>query len=157
LSFFLPSRLIDFEYFETNSDEGYPEEAKPYQRDMDFAFFAVNFGYSKIDYEALTPREAAFIYKAWENKIVSDTTHLRNAVLNAVTNALRKKGKKFSDLWQKKARKVNQEVVNENLEIMKQIEEKEGKAWVEKLYKANGFNGPIVKRKGGEAYGKLSN
>jgi len=124
---------------------------------MAFAFFAVNFGYTKADYEALTPRDMAFIYKAWENKIVSDTTHLRNAVLNAVSNALRKKGSKFRDLWQKKAKKVNQEMVDENLEIMKQVEEKEGKTWVEKLYKANGLSSLKIKKEGGEDNGKLSN
>jgi len=124
---------------------------------MAFAFFAVNFGYTKADYGALTPRDMAFIYKAWENKIVSDTTHLRNAVLNAVSNALRKKGSKFRDLWQKKAKKVNQEMVDENLEIMKQVEEKEGKTWVEILYKANGLSSPKIKKEGGEDNGELSN
>lgn len=117
---------------------------------MDFAFFAVNFGYSKADYEALTPSEVAFIYKAWENKIVSDTTHLRNAVFNAVANVMRKKGKKFQELWKKKAQKIDKEAVKNNMEAIHEIEEKEGKSWIDKIYKANGFQ---MKKKGGEKNG----
>ena len=51
--------------------------AKPYLEDMDFAFFVVNFGYTKKDYLALTPREKAFIYKAYENKTISTSTMIR--------------------------------------------------------------------------------
>ena len=72
---------------------------------MDFAFFAVNFHYSKADYMALTPAEKAFIYKAWEDKTVSDTTLIRDAVLNAVSNALRKKKRKERHDWRKRKQK----------------------------------------------------
>ena len=47
------------------------EMAKPYKDDMDFAFFAVNFGYTKRDYAELAERDKLFIYKAYENKVVS--------------------------------------------------------------------------------------
>lgn len=118
--------------------------AKDYQKEIDFAFFAVNFGYSKTDYEVLTLKEKAFIYKAWEEKIVSDSTTLRNAVLNAVNNALRKKGKKFIHLWKKKQKRANKDIITNNLKIVRELEARDGKKWVDAVYKANGM------KRGGE-------
>ena len=112
---------------------------------MDFAFFAVNLGYSKNDYYDLTPREAAFIRKKWEEKIVSDSTLLRNAVLNAVSNALRKKNARFRDLWKRLARPADKEKARDDIKVVLEIEEKEGKGWVDRVYKAAG-----LKRKGGK-------
>ena len=111
---------------------------------MDFAFFAVNLGYSKSDYYDLTPREAAFIRKKWEEKTVSDSTLLRNAVLNAVSNALRKKNARFRDLWKRLARPADKEKARDDIKAVLEIEEKEGKGWVDRVYKAAG-----LKRKGG--------
>lgn len=146
MPFFIPSQLIEFEYFSGNPDNEYSKLAKPYQRDIDFAFFAVNFGYSKADYQALTLREKMFIYKAWENKTVSETTHIRNAVQNAVANALRKKGKKAVELWKKKRQHTaNLEVIETNLDVVAQVEAKEGKSWVDRIYEANG-----KKKRGGK-------
>lgn len=55
MPFFLPRRLIEFEYFSSDeADQEYMEIAEPYQKDIDFAFFVVNFGYSRSDYDALT-------------------------------------------------------------------------------------------------------
>lgn len=48
-----------------------------------FAFFVVNFQMSKHDFEELTEVEKNFIMKEWENKVVFESTMLRNAVLNA--------------------------------------------------------------------------
>lgn len=112
---------------------------------MDFAFFAVNFHYSRSDYNALTPTEKAFIYKAWEDKTVSDSTLMRDAVLNAVSNALRKKHSSFKKLWKKLQRKADKEKARDDMKIAAEIEEKEGKSWVDKVYKAAG-----MKRKGGK-------
>lgn len=140
LPFFLPSRLVDFEYFEQDTpDEGYNKEAKDYETEIDFAFFVVNFGYTKADYEALTPREKIFIYKAWENKIVSDSSYMRNAFLNGYLNARRKRGKKFVDLWKKKQKRLNKEVAKENLTVIMGIEDQEGKSWVDFIYQKNGL------------------
>lgn len=113
---------------------------------MDFAFFAVNFGYTKRDYGDLTPREAAFIRKAWESKQVSDSTLIRNAVLNAVSNALRKKNSRFRELWKKLSKPVDKDMAESNLKTVMEIEEKEGKSWIDRIYKANG----IKRRKGGK-------
>lgn len=113
--------------------------AKPYQKDIDFAFFVVRFGYSKKDYQDLTPREAAFIRKAWEDKVVSESTMIRNAVLNAVGNALRKKNSRFRDLWKKLSKPVDKELESEHIRTVHEIEAKEGKSWIDRILKANGI------------------
>lgn len=118
--------------------------AEPYRNVMDFAFFAVNFGYSRRDYDSLTPTEKAFIYKAWEDKTVSESTVLRDAVLNAVSNALRKKNARFRKLWRKAQEPIDKEMARENLNTVQEIEEKEGKSWVDRILRANG-----IRRKGG--------
>lgn len=152
MSFFLPGRLIEYEYFSCESDPEYSKLAKPYQKEIDFAFFAVNFGYSKSDYEELTPKEKAFIYKAWEEKIVSDSYQIYNAVFTATYNCNRKKGKRALKLWKKaKVRKADMETVHNNLAIIKEVDRKEGTSWVDKIYRANGL--PLPKKKGGKANG----
>jgi hypothetical protein len=135
----VPNTLIDFEYFGGNPPTKKEQEiAKPYQKEIDFAFFAVNFGYSKADYEAITLKEKAFIYKAWENKTISDSYLLYNAVFTAVYNANRPKRKKPLKLWKKRGQRiVDMETVNENLKIVKQIDQQEGDSWVRKVYQAN--------------------
>lgn len=139
MPFFLPRRLVDFEYLKGEPDPEYEKLAEPYQNDMDFAFFAVNLGYSKSDYYELTPREAAFIRKKWEEKTVSESTLLRNSVLNAVSNALRKKNSRFHELWKKLGRPIDKEKAEDNMKIVQEIEEKEGKGWVDKILQANGL------------------
>lgn len=116
--------------------------AKPYSDVMDFAFFAVNFHYSRADYDAITPTERAFIYKAWEDKTVSESTVLRDAVFNAVSNAFRKKNHKFRKLWKKRQEKADMEVISQNLSIIEEVEEKEGKGWVSLIYEKNGLKMP---------------
>lgn len=113
--------------------------AKDYLSEIDFAFFVVNFGYTKSDYEQLTATEKLFIYKAYENKLTGDTTLVRNAVLNATVNANRKKNKKFIELFKKRCKKVDKEIVQNNVETVKKVEEKEGKTWINKLYMSNGM------------------
>lgn len=120
--------------------------AKPYLQDMDFAFFAVNFGYSKRDYLELTDTERMFIYKAYENKTVSWTTLVRDAVFNAVGNALRKKNKRFQKLWKKRTKKVDRDVIRETTNTIIDIEKGE-KGWIDLIYKANGMK--RKKQKGG--------
>ncbi|SJZ37901.1 hypothetical protein [Garciella nitratireducens] len=147
MPFFIPRRLIDFEYFESGEvDEEYTKLAKDYKNDIDFAFFAVNFNYSKSDYEELTPKEKTFIYKAWEDKIVRESTLLNNAVYNAIANSHRKKGKKYQKLWKKKPKSVDQDIAYNNMKIIKDIEKRDGKSWIEKIYKAGGLNASSKKR-----------
>lgn len=109
----------------------------------DFAFFVVHFGYTKADYDALTPAERAVIMKAYEDKTVSETTLLRDAVLNAVGNALRKKGKPFRKLWRKKAHTATREEKRNIKDIMKQIQaaDKTDKGWLAFVQKLNNRKG----------------
>ena len=102
----------------------------------------VNFNYSKADYDALTETEKKFIYKAYETKTISDCTHIRNAVLNATVNANRKKNKKFIELFEKKQEKVDVEFTENALEVINEVEERDGKSWVDLLYNKNGLKRP---------------
>ena len=141
MSFFLPSRLADFEYFGSEPDLEYEKLAKPYRKDIDFAFFVVNFGYSKRDYESLTLREKVFIYKAWENKMITDTTNIYNAIYTSTYNVNKPKRKKALSLWKKKAiKKADMVTVQNNLALVKEVEKKEGKNWIELVYKNKGIN-----------------
>lgn len=115
--------------------------AKPWQDAMDFAFFVVNFHYTRADYDALTAVEKAFIYKAYETKVVRDSNIERDAVLNAVANAHRKKGKQVQALWKKRPKKADMVVVMENINLVHEIEKGE-KNWIDKIYEANGMKPP---------------
>lgn len=135
MPFFIPEHLVRFEYFRSGRVEN-DKEAEPYQDDMDFAFFAVNFGYSKDDYNSLTLKERAFILKAYETKTVRESTLLRDAVFNAVSNAFRKKGKAFRKLWRKNSKTMSNEEFDENLKKVLETEKKE-KNWVAELMRRN--------------------
>lgn len=115
---------------------------------MDFAFFAVNFGYSKADYSALTPAEKLFILKAYEDRVVSQSTLMANAVLNAIGNAMRKRGKPFLKLWRKKPQRTDKEMQENRIEKVLAQEERSGKAWVEKIYRENKRRMPVRKKEG---------
>lgn len=110
---------------------------------MDFAFFVVNFGYTKADYEALTPAEKLFIRKAYEDKTVSDSSLFEKAVEVAIGNTVcRKKGKRALSLWHKQQRPADKAIVKKQIEIVKEIEDKNGKDWVQLVYKAAGIKMP---------------
>ena len=94
-----------------------------------------------------------FIYKAWENKIVSDSYNIYNAVFTATYNVNRKKNKRALKLWRKiSVRKADMEVIHDNLTVIKEVEKKEGYSWVDAIYKANGLQKP-QHRKGGNKDG----
>ena len=143
LRFFIPVELVKFEYFsQGESDPEKDKLARPFTYEQGLAFFVVNFNYSKADYDALTETEKMFIYKAYENKTISDGTHIRNAVLNAVVNANRKKNKKFVELFEKKQEKVDVEFTENALNVINEVEERDGKNWVDLLYNKNGLKRP---------------
>lgn len=148
MPFFLPNELIEFEYL--GGEESDTKIAESYRNDLDFAFFVVNFHYTKKDYDDLTPTQIAFIKKAWETKIVSDSQLVNAAVINAIVNANRKKGKRFKPLWQKKPKKVDKDEMRGRLEAVKRHDEKVGKGWVEKIYQANGKLSELKARKNGK-------
>ncbi len=123
-------------------DQEYEKIARDYQSEIDLAFFVTNFQYTKAEYQELTPKEIAFIMKAWETKLVNDTTQMRNAVMNAVANAMRGKGKKFAELWEKKRSKLDKDVAYDNLAIVENLEKDNDKSWVDAVYAANGMIKP---------------
>lgn len=92
--------------------------------------------------------EKMFIRKAYETKLVSEMTHIRNAVLNAVNNALRKKGKKFVDLYKKAQEPVDKEYNETGIKIIQRIEAREGKSWVDLVYARAGLRKPKKKAGG---------
>lgn len=106
------------------------------------AFFVVNFGYTKEDYSALTETEKTFIRKEFERKTITDTTYLRDAVFNAVINAMRKKGAKFQELFKKKQAKADVEFNEQAVDIVIEVEARDGKSWVDEIYHANGLRTP---------------
>lgn len=116
-----------------------------YQEYIDFAFFAVNFGYSKQEYYSLTRAEKLFLIKAYENKVVADSSVFASAVANAVGNVFRKKGKRAQKLWKRKPKRGDLRQRETDLAIAKQSQESDGNAWIEKIYHANGRK---YKRKG---------
>ena len=141
--FSVPRRLIAYEYFKTQAARETKEQRQQrekYRRQIDFAWFAVNLGYSKADYNALTPIEKAFIRKAHEDKVVFDSTILRDAVMNAEYNVNRKKHKPFKKLWTRIVRltKADKATQKKKVQTIKEIEKKET-GWVRKIYEANGW------------------
>lgn len=145
MPFFLPRRLVDFEYLGGSGDSTdveYDRLASQYHKDIDFAFYFVNFGTTKSEFLELTRREKAFIRKAWEDKQVRESELMRNAVLNAVSNAMRKKSAKFVDLWKRQQQPANMEIVEAHLEIINKNIADEGKYWVDLVYQANNMTKP---------------
>jgi len=104
----------------------------------------VHFGYTRADYDALTQTERAFIMKAYEDMVVSDSTTTRNAVFNAQINANRKRGKPFRKLWQKARRPADREKARDDMNTIKEIERNERKGtsglpvWLERVYAGAG-------------------
>ena len=85
----------------TAADNGTRTKAGEFQREIDLAFFIVNFGFSKQEYMELTPRERMFVYRAWEDKLVRDSQLNHDATLLAEANAHRKRGRSIKPLWTK--------------------------------------------------------
>lgn len=138
--------MINLEYLSGEPDPEYDRIAEPYQKEIDFAFFAANFGYSRADYDALTLREKAFLYKAWENRVVADATQIYNAAFTAVYNALRKKGKPALKLWKRgHTHKADVEEMQGNQKIAAEIAA-EDKSWVDLIYRKNGMKRPERRR-----------
>lgn len=113
-----------------------------YALSIDFAFFVVNYGYSKSEYEELTPMDRVFIRKAHEDKVVSESQMMSTAVTNAIGNAWRKKNQEVEPLWKKKQKKLNKEIAFDTLEKVLEVEENEGKGWLDILYAKNGMKKP---------------
>ena len=99
------------------------------------AFFVVNFGFSKDEYYDLTPVEKALIYKAWEDKVVLDTTMQYKAMATAIRNTinLSKRRRPPVKLWTKKQKKADLKRVEEDIRIVNEITNN-NKDWIKKIY-----------------------
>lgn len=120
--------------------------ARDFSYEKELAFFIVQIGMSREEFDNLTDKEKMFIKKEHENKFISDITWMRNAVLNAEANINRGKNKKFIELFPRK--QVANKEYNENaIKNIIEMEEANGKSWVDRIYKANGMEKPISKER----------
>lgn len=76
--------------------------AAPFQSELDYAYFAVKFGWTKEQYQSLTPIERLFIMKEIETQTVREQELLQATFETAIGNVMRKKGKKYRSLFKKK-------------------------------------------------------
>ena len=90
----------------------------------------------------MTELEKAFIRKEYESKTVMDNTQLRDAFFNAYINANRKKNSKIIDLYKRKQEKADIEYNQDAIKVINKIEERDGKSWIDKIYKASGLKKP---------------
>ena len=94
---------MEYEYFEAAPVSEHTKEiSKPYESDLDFAFFAVKLHWTKKEYEQLTQLERLFILKEIERQTVENQELFQQTVELAVSNVLSKKGRKYKKLWKKK-------------------------------------------------------
>lgn len=87
----------------------------------------------------MTELEKAFIRKEYESKVIFENTQRRDAVFNAYVNANRKKNSKFQPLYKKKQEKADVEFNKNAVKTIEEIEKRDGKSWVQKIYKAAGL------------------
>lgn len=74
-----------------------------FRRESDYAYFAARLGWTPDEYGSLTPVELAFVRKELETRTVQESELLQHAVEVAVSNVMRKKGRKAAQLWKKTA------------------------------------------------------
>lgn len=72
-----------------------------FNRETDYAYFAVRLGWTPEQYGSLTPVQLAFVRKELEMRTVRDSEIMQHAVEVAVANVLRKKGRRLLELWKK--------------------------------------------------------
>lgn len=78
------------------------QKAEPFLRDMDFAFFAVRFGWSISEYERMTPVQRRFVLKEIEDETVRQSNLEQSVHELAIANTHRKKSQSHRKLWKKK-------------------------------------------------------
>lgn len=91
----------------------------------------------------LTELEKLFIMKAWENKVVRDSSLVNRAFYNAYVNANRKKNTRAIPLWSEKPKKLTEKEKAKYVDTLKEIkkvQEEEGIDWVKMLYSNLGID-----------------
>ncbi|MBF2513849.1 phenylalanine racemase [Listeria marthii] len=144
---------MEFEYFGAEDDEADSESDTNFELEKQLAFFVVNFHMTKHDFEELTEVEKNFIMKEWENKVIFESTMLRNAVLNAEQNLNRKRNSRFIELHKKRQKKADVNYTVNALQAISENEAQEGKAWIDRVYGANGLRRPKNKEERGKMDG----
>lgn len=75
--------------------------------------------------------------------MVSEITFIYNAVYTATYNVHRKKNKRALKLWKKrKTHKADDINAKDIMQVVRDMEEKIGKSWVDKIYEKNGMKPP---------------
>ena len=85
----------------------------------------------------MTRTEVLFLLKAYEEQLVTNTTLLSASVANAISNVLRKKGKRPNKLWKKKPKAGDVQERTQDIAIAKTVQEQDGSNWIQKIYLAN--------------------
>ncbi|WP_317415070.1 hypothetical protein [Thermophilibacter provencensis] len=65
----------------------------------------MRFGWTPAEFDALTPAQLALLRKEDERRTVEVGNLIRDAVQNAVANAMRKRGRKQQPLFRKRAQR----------------------------------------------------
>lgn len=84
---------------------------------------AVRFGWTPDQFRALTPAQVALLRKEDERRTVELGNLVRDAVQNAVANAMRKKGKKPQPLFRKRPKKQADQKKKLSKKKLRRIEE----------------------------------
>lgn len=74
-----------------------------------------------------------------------DMSMMYKAGFTAYYNCNRSKRKKALKLFDKRSQKANMEAVENSIAVAMEVEAKEGKSWVDKVFYANG-----IKKRGGK-------
>ena len=94
--------LVDYEYFEPAPENPeYDKKAALFSEEMDFAWFVAKFGWSKAEYNQITPVERRFIKKEYESDTVERQALMQSTFELAIANVMRKKGKKYKKLFKR--------------------------------------------------------
>lgn len=105
------AELTEYEYFESAPLDPEREEMQAYFLDViDYAYFAVKFGWTKEEYEQLTHIERRFIRKEIETATVRDSELFQQIIEQAIGNSFRKKGKKYRKLFKKLKKDLSQPI-----------------------------------------------
>ncbi len=83
----------------------------------------MRFGWTPDQFRALTPAQVALLRKEDERRTVELGNLVRDAVQNAVANAMRKKGKKPQPLFRKRPKKKADEKKKLSKKKLRRIEE----------------------------------
>ncbi len=83
----------------------------------------MRFGWTPDQFRALTPAQVALLRREDERRTVELGNLVRDAVQNAVANAMRKKGKKPQPLFRKRPRRADEKKKKLSKKKLRRIEE----------------------------------